>query len=122
MGDENVVKENNEYSINNEKNQLLLEAVTCNILGMKVKTIFDPTKDITSPNKRPFCNFIAKNMPMYIHPELMDDVTLRKQLFGNAADTLPKKDDTDNESKKKKDDEEKKNEKNIKKDDDDFIL
>lgn len=105
----------NESEKKEKDEELLMEAVTCNILGMKVKTIFNPSIDITSPNKRPFCNFIAKGIPMYMHPTLIEDDVVRKQLFLDAADTLPKKDDSAAANDKKDD-------KNIKKDDDDFLL
>jgi len=110
----NYKDEVNENEKSDKENSELLQAITCNIVGMKVETIFNPNTDITSPNKRPFCNFIAKGMPMYIHPELIEDDKLRRQLFLDAADTLPKKGDD-----AKKDDTA---DKKVKKDDDDFII
>lgn len=109
-----AIEEENSFA---EEENKLLQAITCNILGMKVKTIFNPSIDITSPNKRPFCNFIAKGMPMYIHPQLMEDEKLRRQFFGDAADTLPKKTDE-----MRKEEKEEKKDKNSKKDDDDGFI
>lgn len=77
----------------------LLKATTRNILAMKVETVFDPQTDIgTYSGIRPFCNFTAKNMPMYVHPDLILDDKLRTQLVGEqetTRDQKPKKDDDD---------------------------
>lgn len=78
----------------------LIKAVTRNILSMKVETIFDPTTDVIhNTNSRPFCNFIAKGVPMYVHKELIADQKLYVQLLGKPDDAdkndAPKKDDDD---------------------------
>jgi hypothetical protein len=66
---------------------ILLKATTRNIIAMKVETIFDPAKDIMpAPGSRPFCNMVAKGVPMFIHPELLYDETLRTQLLGERKD------------------------------------
>eukprot|EP00978_Attheya_sp_CCMP212_P003187 scaffold6581_cov57-Attheya_sp.AAC.15 len=66
---------------------ILLKATTRNIIAMKVETIFDPAKDIMpAPGSRPFCNMVAKGMPMFVHPELIFDETLRTQLLGETKD------------------------------------
>jgi hypothetical protein len=59
----------------------LLKAYTRNILLMKVETVFNPYTDI-KPYKgfRPIANFAVKNKAFYVHPELLFDETLRKQL------------------------------------------
>ena len=83
----------------------LLKATTRNILAIKVETVFDPQTDIQMYSGiRPFCNFIAKNVPMYVHPDLILDDTLRMQLVGTTTTTTtrthetqqPRKEDPDN--------------------------
>ena len=62
-----------------------IKATTANILGMRVETTFDPSKDVgKAAGSRPFCNFTAKGLPMYIHPEMVYDDELRLQLIGEA--------------------------------------
>jgi hypothetical protein len=77
----------------------LLKATTRNMLAMKVETVFDPQTDITSyVGIRPFANFTAKGVPMYVHPDLIMDDELRTQLVGEQETTKhqkPVKDDDD---------------------------
>ena len=62
-----------------------IKATTANILGMRVETTFDPSKDVgKAAGSRPFCNFTAKGLPMYVHPEMVYDDNLRLQLIGEA--------------------------------------
>lgn len=82
-----------------DSNQLI-RMVTRDILARKVETVFDPTKDVTAPsssNSRPFCNFIVKGLPFYIHPQLIQNEQLRVQLVGeekrDKVDTKTKTDD-----------------------------
>lgn len=99
----------------NEQNNdtLLIKATTTNIFGMTKETIFNPKTDVTQPsssksgkhNYRPFCNFLVRDDPFYIHPELLDDEMLRIQLLGEELGRLVKDDDKDggdNEEKMKK--------------------
>jgi hypothetical protein len=61
----------------------LLKATTRNMLAMKVETVFDPETDIASYSGiRPFANFTAKGVPMYVHPDLILDDELRAKLVG----------------------------------------
>lgn len=98
---------------NNEQNEtLLIKATTTNIFGMTKETIFNPKTDVTQPlssksgkhNYRPFCNFLVRDDPFYIHPELLDDEMLRIQLLGEELGRLVKDDNDggDNEEKMKK--------------------
>ena len=65
--------------------QNLVKATTANILGMRVETIFDPATDVGKAlGSRPFCNFTAKGLPMYVHPEMVYGDELRVQLVGEA--------------------------------------
>lgn len=77
----------------------LLKATTRNMLAMKVETVFDPQTDIASyAGIRPFANFTAKGVPMYVHPDLILDDELRTQLVGEQETTKhqkPVKDDDD---------------------------
>eukprot|EP00557_Chaetoceros_sp_GSL56_P004538 CAMPEP_0176501484 /NCGR_PEP_ID=MMETSP0200_2-20121128/14183_1 /TAXON_ID=947934 /ORGANISM="Chaetoceros sp., Strain GSL56" /LENGTH=296 /DNA_ID=CAMNT_0017900369 /DNA_START=36 /DNA_END=926 /DNA_ORIENTATION=+ len=70
--------------------KLLLKATTRNVLAMKVETVFDPDIDVTHDPKtyRPFCNFMVKGKPFFIHPELVKDDLLRIQLLGKEKGTL----------------------------------
>lgn len=62
-----------------------IKATTANILGMRVETTFDPSRDVgKAAGSRPFCNFTAKGLPMYVHPEMVYDDELRLQLIGEA--------------------------------------
>jgi len=70
----------------------LVKAKTRNIFALPVETIFDPNTDVVyegvaKKTNRPFCNFIAKGVPLYVHPELIQDEELRFLLLG----TGPKK-------------------------------
>jgi len=70
----------------------LVKAKTRNIFALPVETIFDPNTDVVyegvaKKTNRPFCNFIAKGVPLYVHPELIQDEELRLLLLG----TGPKK-------------------------------
>ena len=63
----------------------LARIVTRDILARRVETVFDPATDVSTPPNgitRPFCNFVVKGTPMYVHPELLHDDELRAQLFG----------------------------------------
>lgn len=78
----------------------LLKATTRNIAAMKVETVFDPKTDVEQYSGiRPFCNFVAKGMPLYVHPELILDDELRVDLVGEQEatpkDSKPIKDDDD---------------------------
>lgn len=77
----------------------LLKATTRNMLAMKVETVFDPRTDIASYSGiRPFANFIAKGVPLYVHPDLILDDELRTQLLGEqgkAEHKKPVQDDDD---------------------------
>ena len=79
----------------------LLKATTRNIAAMKVETVFDPKTDVEQYSGiRPFCNFVAKGTPLYVHPELILDDELRIDLVGEEeatpkAETKPIKEDDD---------------------------
>lgn len=75
----------------------LLRAITKNILLMTVETVFDPNKDIQPyDGYRPIANFAAKNKALYVHPELLFDETLRKQMqFLLKTKERPKEEEDD---------------------------
>jgi hypothetical protein len=55
---------------------------------MKVETVFDPKTDVEQYSGiRPFCNFVAKGIPLYVHPELILDDELRVDLVGEEEAT-----------------------------------
>jgi hypothetical protein len=61
----------------------LVKATWRNFLLLKRETVFDPYVDVSEyKGIRPFCNFMAKGIPLFIHAELLLDDELRKQLLG----------------------------------------
>lgn len=83
------------------KHESLLRITTRDIIARRVEVTFDPTTDVTSApsnNSRPFCNFMVKGLPMYVHPEMIHDDKLRVQLVGEE----PKQEDDDAEAAKRK--------------------
>lgn len=70
--------------------KMLLKATTRNVFSIKVETVFDPDVDVTHDPKtyRPFCNFMVKGKPFFIHPELIKDDLLRMQLLGKEKGIL----------------------------------
>ena len=67
-------------SDNDDKLSLHVRATTRTLLSTKLETVFDPSTIIAPSNSRPFCNFIADGVPMYVHPELIDDPRFLKIL------------------------------------------
>lgn len=70
--------------------QHFLKATTRNLLAMPVQTVFDPAQEAEPyTGVRPFCNFLVKgSLPLFVHPELIHDAQLRKQLLGEEPCTL----------------------------------
>jgi hypothetical protein len=61
----------------------LVKATWRNFLLMKQETVFDPAVDVSEyKGIRPFCNFLAKGVPLFVHGELLLNDELRKQLLG----------------------------------------
>ncbi|KAL3804657.1 hypothetical protein HJC23_008472 [Cyclotella cryptica] len=81
----------------------LVRIVTRDVFARKVVTVFDPNMDVSRPgsgNSRPFCNFVVRGMPFYIHPDLLTDGKLRVQLLReegleNAGGEIKRKTDDD---------------------------
>ena len=74
--------------VNDRQSQNLVRIITRDILARKVETVFDPKTDVSPPpssTSRPFCNFMVKGLPMYVHPELIHDYKLRLQLVGEES-------------------------------------
>jgi len=80
----NQIERNQEDGENNtSREKRLIKATTYNFLSMKVETIFEPSSNVTwHVGHRPFCNFVAKGVPMYVHPELLHDEELQRRLLG----------------------------------------
>jgi hypothetical protein len=76
-------KETSEEVQQKAAQQYLVKATWRNFLVMRRETVFDPATDV-QPYKgiRPFCNFVAKGVPLFIHPEVLLDDKLRLQLLG----------------------------------------
>ena len=104
IGDE-VVDDDSEGKEAIEK--ILLKATTRNFFAMPVETVFDPEIDIIHDPKsyRPFCNFLAKGMPFFVHPEVIHDDDLRIKLLGKEKGVLVQEDVKDDGKKKDPDDE-----------------
>lgn len=65
--------------------EYLVKATWRNIFVMKQEVVFDPATDVTEYGGfRPFCNFMAKDVPLFVHPESLMDDELRKQLLGDS--------------------------------------
>ncbi|GMH67895.1 hypothetical protein TL16_g08522, partial [Triparma laevis f. inornata] len=57
-------------------------AVTVNMFAQKMSTTFTLDQiELSDSLNRPFCNFIANGMPMYVHGELLNDKKLLKSLM-----------------------------------------
>jgi len=91
-----------------QDNRKMMIATTQNILSMKVETKFDPMTDVTHPTKtfRPFCNFLIKDAPMYVHPELIHDSHLRTLLVGKQVEEDDMHAKPSNDKQRLKDDDE----------------
>lgn len=85
----------------------LMKATTRNFFAMQVETVFDPDVDVTHDPKtyRPFCNFMVKGLPLFIHPELLNDTDLRIKLLGKEKGTLVEDEAKEDGKKKDPDDE-----------------
>ncbi len=71
---------------NTTSTDIMITATTRNIFARKVETTFHPQTNVMQYNGwRPFCNFIAKGVPMYIHPELLSDKRLCSLLVGGTT-------------------------------------
>ncbi len=98
----NATKSDDDTSKNN-----LLRITTRDILARKVEVVFDPATDVTPPpsnNSRPFCNFMVKGMPMYVHPELIEDRELRAKLVCEDPSNLEEEEIAAGKKKKLEDD------------------
>jgi len=87
--------------------KMLLKATTRNFFAMPVETVFDPDTDCLHNPKsyRPFCNFIAKDKPFFIHPQIVLDDELRIKLLGKEKGDLNQDVEKDDGKKKDPDDE-----------------
>ena len=86
----------------NSNGEQKIKMFTRDILARQVETIFDPATDVSPPaknNTRPFCNFMVRGKPFYIHPDLVKDHKVRAQLLGEEKEIVA-------EVKKKTDDDE----------------
>lgn len=92
------------HNEDSDDDMVMVKVTTCNIFGMDKETIFNPKIDIRQPSSsyRPFCNFLIRNDPFYIHPELLDDEKLRIQLLGEELGRLGDDGNCNDEERKKK--------------------
>merc|ERR1712008_245612 len=93
------------HNNDDDNSTMMLRAVTRNILAREVETVFDPATDVLHDTKnRPFCNFVAKGVPMYVHKELIADQKLYTQLLGKPMQSDDEIQKENNSSTSKKDD------------------
>jgi hypothetical protein len=92
--------DNEETNASNETNEpnsrRMLEAKTRSVFGFWKNThVFDPTKDVEPyQGHRPFANFSANGVPLYVHPDKLDSIT-RQLLLSSSS-----KSNTDTETTK----------------------
>ncbi|VEU39230.1 unnamed protein product [Pseudo-nitzschia multistriata] len=81
-----VTNSNDDTNGDDQQNPLLLEATTRSIFGFWNDIhVFDPKNDVTPyVGMRPFANFCANEIPLYVHPERLDSTT-RQLLLHNAV-------------------------------------
>eukprot|EP00980_Cylindrotheca_fusiformis_P028726 scaffold22640_cov138-Cylindrotheca_fusiformis.AAC.7 len=75
-----------EESADGDQEATLIKATTRSVFGWTNETIFDPLKDVT-PYKgaRPFANFVANDVVLYAHPELLDEEMRQRLLFPGGS-------------------------------------
>lgn len=69
----------------NKDDEIRIRMITRDILARRIETIFTSCH-VTMPregNMRPFCNFMVRDKPYYIHPELVKDNGVRRMLVGD---------------------------------------
>eukprot|EP00536_Pseudo-nitzschia_multiseries_P011673 jgi/Psemu1/260039/estExt_Genewise1Plus.C_4100009 len=73
----------------NDQNRHLLEATTRSVFGFWKNThVFDPRTDVTPyVGARPFANFCANEIPLYVHPERLD-ATTRQLLLHSSGHSI----------------------------------
>lgn len=80
------------------KGPYLYKAISKSLFLGTVETVFDPDVDL-EPYKglRPMCNFLAKNVPLYVHPQQVHNQELRAALhfLTNIPQAEPTKDNPD---------------------------
>ena len=66
----------------------MLEAKTRSVFGFwKTTHVFDPTRDVEPyRGHRPFANFSASGVPLYVHPDKLDSVTAQLLLNNGEAE------------------------------------
>jgi hypothetical protein len=63
-----------------------IKSTRYNIFLMRKEMVFDPSTDCEPyRGNRPFCNFLVKNVPHFIHPESLLVDELRKDLLGEEV-------------------------------------
>lgn len=83
---EEVPKTKDESSADDELEGTLIKAKTRSVFGWKNETIFDPLTDIQPYSGiRPFANFIANDVILYAHPELLDENMRQRLLFPGGS-------------------------------------
>lgn len=94
------VKETVDETTSEPEQKKLIKATWRNLFVLKQETIFDPLIDVTPyDGNRPFCNFFVRGIPLYVHPELVMEDTLRKKLLGETAEqfNMPDKQNRNND-------------------------
>lgn len=74
-----------------ENEKFLLGATTRSIFLTKVVHVFDPETDVKGVpggTIRPFCSFLAKDKPLFVHEQMIQDPELCKHLFISNAEPI----------------------------------
>jgi hypothetical protein len=104
-----------EGDANNSEDSTIIKATTRSVFGWTSEHLFDLAKDVMPySGGRPFANFMANDIVLYAHPELLDEQMRQKLLFPEGMpeaetteDPRTSKDEKNeglSQSRKKKDD------------------
>jgi hypothetical protein len=95
--EEGIKEEEESSSKSDEKappKDVMFKATTRSVFGMRSEVVFNPATDIVPyEGFRPFANFVAKGVTLYVHPHLLDDDTRQQLLWSKPIKDPENKDD-----------------------------
>ncbi|GKY90976.1 hypothetical protein MPSEU_000070400 [Mayamaea pseudoterrestris] len=80
------------------KGPFLFKAVSKSLFLGRTETVFDPSLDLAAyEGYRPMCNFTAKGVPLYVHPQMVNNKELKDALhfLTNIPEAVPTKENPD---------------------------